>query len=171
MCAWWSITICPRASRAITRKRAGPGRDGLPAECVLFYSYAGKSRQEFFINQIEDGQERERARWRLERVISLCNLRGCRRQFVLRYLGEDWPEDDCGGLRHCTGPQEQYDATEAAQKVLSAVIRTGERFGAAHVIDVLRGSKAERVLGQGHDQLSVHGIASNHSRDELPGPR
>ena len=86
---------------------------------------------------------------------------------MLEYLGEEWPGEDCGGCDNCLQPREKYDATEIAQKVLSAVIRTGERFGAAHVIGVLRGSRGEKIRNQGHDQLSVYGIAANHSRDEL----
>ena len=157
----------PKSVEGYYQETGRAGRDGLPSECVLYYSYAGKSRQEYFISQIEDPEERARARWRLEKIISFCNLSDCRRRFVLKYLGEERAEENCGACDNCTQPREQYDATEVAQKILSAVVRTGERFGAAHVIDVLRGSKGEKVRSQGHDQLSVYGIAASHPRDEL----
>ncbi len=143
------------------------GRDGAPGECVLFYSHADKAKQEYFLGQMEDAGERERARQRLEQMVSFCRLRTCRRKFVLKYLGEEWPEEDCGGCDVCLTPQETYDATAIAQKMLSAVILTGERFGSAYVIRVLQGSKDKRLQEYGHDKLSVFGIARDYSRNAL----
>ena len=143
------------------------GRDGMPSECVLFYSYGDRAKQEYFLDRMEDAEEQERARRRLEQMVAFCRLPTCRRKFVLEYLGEEWPGQSCGGCDVCLTPQEEYDATKIAQKVLSAVIRTGERFGAGHVIRVLLGAGTKRVQELGHDQLSVFGIASRHSQDEL----
>ena len=143
------------------------GRDGAPGECVLFYSHADKAKQEYFLGQMEDAGERERARQRLEQMVSFCRLRTCRRKFVLEYLGEEWPEEDCGGCDVCLTPKEKYDATEIAQKMLSAVIRTGERFGATHIVNVLLGAGTNQVVSKEHDKLAVFGIASNESNAAL----
>ena len=143
------------------------GRDGLPAECVLFYSYGDKAKQEYFLEQMEDPEEQERGRQRLNRMVAFCRLTTCRRKYVLEYLGEEWPERNCGNCDVCLSPQETFDATEIAQKILSAVIRTGERFGAGHVISVLLGAGTKRVQELGHDKLSVFGVADRYSLDEL----
>jgi len=148
------------------------GRDGLPSECVLFYSFSDKIKQDFFIGQIEDPAERRLAAEKLSKMVDYGELRSCRRQFVLNYFGEEWApasgsSNGCGGCDVCLADKEEFDATEIAQKILSAVIRTGERFGAKHVVDVLRGSKAKRIIELEHDQLSVHGIAADESEDEL----
>ena len=143
------------------------GRDGQPSDCVAFYSYADKSKQEYFIGRLEDETERERAQWRLEQVLSLYQRRTCRRRFVLNYLGEDWDEANCGGCDNCLRPTEQYDATEPAQKLLSAAIRTGQRFGVRHLAAVLLGHTTSKVLERGHDKLPVFGIEQDFSLDEL----
>ena len=143
------------------------GRDGQPSDCVAFYSYADKSKQEYFIRQLEDETERERAQWRLEQVLSLYQRRTCRRRFVLNYLGEDWDAANCGGCDNCLRPTEQYDATEPAQKLLSAAIRTGQRFGVRHLAAVLLGHSTSKVLERGHDKLPVFGIEQDLSLDEL----
>ena len=143
------------------------GRDGMPSECVLFYSYGDKAKQEYFLEQMEDTEERERGRIRLDRMVAFCRLTTCRRKYVLEYLGEEWSEKNCGNCDVCLVPREEYDATEIAQKTLSAVIRTGEWFGAGHVISVLLGASTKRVKELGHDKLSVFGIASGQSLDEL----
>ncbi|NQW20293.1 MAG: DNA helicase RecQ [Chloroflexi bacterium] len=153
------------------------GRDGLPSDCVLFYSFGDRVKQDFFINRIEDAAERQHASDKLSAMVDYSELLTCRRRFMLDYFGDqtytdsaddpDEPSNGCGGCDVCLAVKEEFDATEIAQKILSAIIRTGERFGAKHVADVLRGSKAKRVRELEHDQLSVHGIASNVSDEEL----
>jgi len=147
------------------------GRDGLPSDCVLFFSLGDKMNQDYFIKQIEDPTERAQVSEKLDQMVEFCETRKCRRGFLLRYFGDTWDLKNCGGCDVCLGVTgesgEEFDATVIAQQILSAMIRTGERFGANHVVDVLRGSRAKRVLELKHDELSVYGLARESSNDDL----
>jgi len=147
------------------------GRDGLPSDCVLFFSLGDKMNQDYFIKQIEDRSERAQVSEKLNQMVEFCETRKCRRGFLLRYFGDNWTQDNCGGCDVCLGVSgesgEEFDATTIAQQILSAMIRTGERFGANHVVDVLRGSRVKRVLDLKHDELSVYGLAREFTSDEL----
>jgi ATP-dependent DNA helicase RecQ len=156
----------PKTLEGYYQETGRAGRDGLPSECVLFYAFGDRRKQEYFIGQIADDTERVLASQKLARVVEYCETAACRRAFLLRYFGEGWEETSCGACDICVAPaRATRDATELAQKILSAVLRTGETFGAAYVCDVLRGSAKERVVGNGHHLLSVYGIAR-----DVPAP-
>ncbi len=149
----------PKSLEAYYQETGRAGRDGLPAEAWMLYGLDDVGKLKGLLARAETVSERQRHvdRQKLESMLGYCETTRCRRQVLLGYFGEELAEP-CGNCDVCLDRPASFDGTELAQKALSAIYRTGQRFGAGHVIDVLRGEGNERIRRLGHDGLSVFGI-------------
>ncbi len=154
----------PKSLEAYYQETGRAGRDGLPSDAWMSYGYGDA----VLIRQLVEGSEAPAERKRVEHrklnaLLGYCETVECRRAVLLRYFGEAYA-GACGNCDTCVEPVATYDGTEAAQKALSNVYRTGQSFGAAYLADVLTGSANERILRKGHDRLSTFGIGKELDR-------
>jgi len=148
----------PKSLESYYQETGRAGRDGLPANAWMAYGLGDMVT----LRQMVESSESEEARKRVERhkldaMLGFCEVTTCRRQALLRYFDDDLPAP-CGNCDTCLEPVATWDGTEAAQKALSVVYRTGQRFGVNYLIDVLLGKEDERIRGFGHDRLPTFGI-------------
>ena len=156
----------PKSLEAYYQETGRAGRDGLPSEAWMIYGLqdVAKLRQMAEGSEASEAQKRIESR-KLDALLGFCETTRCRRQVLLEYFGES-DMAACGNCDTCLEPVSSYDGTEITQKALSCVYRTGQMFGAAHIIDVLLGGDTERIRKFHHDNLSTYGIGKDVSRDE-----
>ena len=154
---WVAHADLPKSIEAYYQEIGRGGRDGAPAETLTLY---GPDDIRLRRSQIDEGlapPDRKAAdHARLNALLGLAEATGCRRVALLRYFGEE--PAPCGNCDICDSPPQTFDGTEAVQKALSAILRTGQTFGAGHVIDVLTGTMTERISQRGHDRLPTFGV-------------
>jgi ATP-dependent DNA helicase RecQ len=156
----------PKSIEAYYQETGRAGRDGDPAVAQLIWGGEDVARLRGFI-AAGDGDEARKAdeTRRMNALIAFLETSGCRRRELLRYFG-DVPPEACGNCDNCLNPPQLLDATEAARKLLSAVHRTGQRFGIGHLTEVLLGKSSEKVLKFRHEQASVFGIGRDWPVDQ-----
>ena len=148
----------PKSMEGYYQETGRAGRDGEPSEAWLAYGLGDATLLQRMIADSEAPEQRKQVeRRKLDALLGYCESTGCRRQSLLAYFGEAHP-GNCGNCDNCVQPAQTWDGTVAAQKALSCAYRTGQRFGAAHLVDVLRGADTEKIRQFGHDSLSTYGI-------------
>ena len=151
----------PKSIEAYYQETGRAGRDGLPADAWMVFGLQDVVRLQQMAQESDGSEQFKRAeRHKLDAMLGLCEVTSCRRKVLLNYFADNAP-DQCGNCDNCQIPPQTWDATEAAQKLLSCVYRTGQRFGAMHMMDVLQGKETDKVVQHGHQQQSTFGLGKN----------
>ena len=140
------------------------GRDGLRSDAILYYSYGDIVKFKKFAEIEGNPQQTAISQKKLQLMQEYCEHEGCRRQYLMQYFGEQFPAY-CGSCDYCLSSLEEKDATTDAQKLLSAISRTGERYGAGYIIDFIRGSASEKIQAA-HKELKTYGIGKDLKREQ-----
>ena len=154
----------PKNIESYYQETGRAGRDGLKSEAVLFYSAGDVMKLKHFAQIENNPQQTEILLKKLNQMANFCDSSTCRRKYLLNYFGEQHP-DYCGSCDICLSNYEKFDATEIAQKAISAVARLNEGFGINYVVDVLRGSASEKIK-EVHKQIKTYGLGKDISKDD-----
>ncbi len=153
----------PGSIEAYYQETGRAGRDGLPSEALMLHGYEDIALRSRFIEESDAPDQRKRTeRQKLDALLGLAETAGCRRQVLLSYFGDRC--EPCGNCDTCAEPPKLFDGTIAAQKALSCIHRTGERFGQAYIVDVLLGAEDKRIADFGHDRISTYGIGKEYDK-------
>ena len=156
-------TDMPGSVEAYYQEIGRAGRDGKPSDAHMIYGLDDLRMRRMFIDQEDgDADHKRREHKRLDALISYCEAPECRRRALLSYFDETLhASDGCGNCDICQDPPDMIDGTEAAQKLLSAIMRTGQMYGQAHLVDILRGANTEKIRAAGHDGLPTYGLGAD----------
>ncbi|MDR3424683.1 MAG: DNA helicase RecQ [Alphaproteobacteria bacterium] len=156
----------PKSIESYYQETGRAGRDGLPSDALLLFGIEDAGKMRSMIEGGDGDAKRKQLEIRkLEALVGFCSSARCRRQTLLEYFGET-PPKPCGNCDACQNPVATFDGTVAAQKALSCVYRTGQKFGAAHLTDILVGGDTERVRQFRHNALSTYGVGREYTRDQ-----
>ncbi len=140
------------------------GRDGEPARCLLFFGRGDIPKIRYFINSVADEQERIIATEKLNQVVGLASHNVCRRRQLLGFFGETYPVENCGACDICVGSVERIDITTDAQIIMSAISRTGQRFGTGHIVDIVTGADTKRIRELRHNEIKTYGAGKGRDK-------